>query len=188
MLTRSCLLHAEPASRASQNEIEQHYAARALHCYPAKEERNAPHTLHRRVRQSGSGLHSLSSLSLLQPQGGYIIFNATMSASLGMTLNTTSPNTYNLDLFNAERHTTGMGRVGLKFGSGLGLGSGSGPGLPEPFEIAAAPAAARWIQAHNLPTCRQLAPMPRPPIAARCLWPPCRKDISQMIFRKSPCC
>ena len=30
-----------------------------------------------------------------------------MSASLGMTLNTTSPNTYNLDLFNAERHTTG---------------------------------------------------------------------------------
>ena len=47
-------------------------------------------------------------------QDGYIIFNATMSASLGMTLNASSPNTYNLDLFNAERHTTGSGSEPLE--------------------------------------------------------------------------
>ena len=41
------------------------------------------------------------------PQDGYIIFNSTMAGSLGMILNQSNPNIYNLDLFNAERHTTG---------------------------------------------------------------------------------
>ncbi len=63
--------------------------------------------LHCQVRQPAIRLHRLISPSPFAAQGGYIIFNATMSASLGMTLNATSPNTYNLDLFNAERHTTG---------------------------------------------------------------------------------
>ncbi len=44
---------------------------------------------------------------LLHLQDGYVIFNSTVAANLGMTLNSANPNTYNLDLFNAERHTTG---------------------------------------------------------------------------------
>ena len=37
-----------------------------------------------------------------------MIFSSTVSANLGMTLNSANPNTYNLDLFNAERHTSGV--------------------------------------------------------------------------------
>jgi len=85
------------------------------------DEHNRTGAVHAKLALRSFCLHSRS-LSLnvqlmffepnsLRCQDGYVIFNSTVSASLGMTLNSSSPNTYALDLFNAERHTTGDPRT-----------------------------------------------------------------------------